>query len=532
MKTKSWLVLTCLLCSSLASAQFNRTYLSSLLSPGNLLNEPLVNVVTDQNSFIRIVGQVGDTMSAYTSEISFSTVDNAGSYQSVTLYNNQDESNYKAQSLIETPEGDFILVGSVFKKSMATQVAYAMKTDASGNVVWAKNFPGVEFRIVNRLESDSIHDYFLLTGTALDSNSQQRVYCVRIDEDGTQQWAYLYGSVTPLSQQDIPNSLALTDSSVVMVGTSDVSGDEDLFALVLLRNGVPAAPMRFYDIDNRHNYQPYILADTLANVFYLSFTTNANVSGSVTFHGLIRLNGQLNADWTNVYWAPHSKYMIANMVQHADSNTIITAGTRYNDNTGVFEPYTMVVEGSGGSLVSAAIYPQDLNRFASSFTVHDPLNLFILHTHYEAGMSAPFDLIMTDPGGLSDCYTVEEFNLSEIPLYENSQVYARDSLTDPNERWIYDYPVDFWDINCDEFSGAYASAPAGNSLQIAQRTVTASPNNQSTTRLAVYNLHGQLVLQLTVQAGETVQLRELVTGVYILRYTTNSGVEHHKHFIE
>lgn len=532
---KIYLLFTaCLLCTQ-ALAQFNRTYLPSLPSAGTLHNEPLLNVVTDQQSEIRVIGQIGNPVNQLNSKISFSTINNAGTYQSLYLYSILDSNNYKAQSLAETPQGDFIIVGSISPDSVPNQSAFAMKVDASGNVLWTREFPGFEFRLIAHLESDSLQDYFVLVGTALDSSNNKRLYCVKIDANGAQWWAYMHATYNLYHNEDVPNSLAKTDSAIAIVGTSLVNGNQDVFALSLNYSGLPTSPMMFFDVDSLPNHHPYILADDSNSFYYISFTTGSNaVPDQVSFHALAKLDNNWNQQWVKLYRMDKVKFGVANMLQWANQSPseIITAGSAYFTDTKSYMPYTFVID-DNGDLLAQTLYPKAVSSLASSFTVHIPQSFFVLHTHYPSSSTAAFDLLLTDAHGRTECDESFIIEPVRISFNQNSSYYLTTSLPDPHDSWIYSANYDVRDISCRESHALKNHGEKSEfNLKFMGKTMVASATNTGSATIQVYNLAGQLVHQSTAHPTERIDLTHFSSGIYLIRTISTAGVTHYKHYIE
>jgi hypothetical protein len=93
-----------------------------------------------------------------------------------------------------TKDGGFLIVGSTTSFSEVEPMAWIVRVDSEGNMLWNKTFPeinGSEFRHVLKTE-----DGFLLVGNTFASSGDSDGMIIRIDEEGSVLWNITTGSPT------------------------------------------------------------------------------------------------------------------------------------------------------------------------------------------------------------------------------------------------------------------------------------------------------------------------------------------------
>ncbi len=143
-----------------------------------------------------------------------------------------------AYDAVETSTGGFIITGSSdsqdvdITSNIGEYDYWILNIDASGNIVWRKNFGGSEIDLVYAM-TKTLDGNYLLVGDARSSDGDIQnplgnadVFALKINETGAIIWAKSYGGTQFESARDV---VALTDGTFAIVASSR-SNDIDLNA--------------------------------------------------------------------------------------------------------------------------------------------------------------------------------------------------------------------------------------------------------------------------------------------------------------
>lgn len=129
----------------------------------------------------------------------------------------QDEEGYCVQ---QTADGGYVVVGSTGTYGSGSKNLWLLRTDASGELLWQKVFPGS-----NAYEGKSVHqtsdEGFVITGYAVSSSAVKYMWLIRTDSLGNVLWNRVFGG----DQQAEGRSVQQTsDGGYVAVGFTQSSG--------------------------------------------------------------------------------------------------------------------------------------------------------------------------------------------------------------------------------------------------------------------------------------------------------------------
>ncbi len=122
-----------------------------------------------------------------------------------------------AYSMQLTPEGGYIIAGYTHSFG-AGDDGYVIKTDALGNVIWAKTYGGPQQDRFNHIESTFDGGYIMSGQTKSYGAGRADVYVVKIDSAGNQQWMQTYGNKFDQVNGSIKQC---ADSGYIIVGSSN-----------------------------------------------------------------------------------------------------------------------------------------------------------------------------------------------------------------------------------------------------------------------------------------------------------------------
>ncbi|TAK44567.1 MAG: hypothetical protein EPO28_04695, partial [Saprospiraceae bacterium] len=98
-------------------------------------------------------------------------------------------------SVIETPDGGFLIAGDIRTTQLAPSNVYLLKIDARGEKVWSKQYGGggddLGFRII---PTETSGGYLIVGRTASFGNGGHDALLVKVDDSGNQVWSHAYGT--------------------------------------------------------------------------------------------------------------------------------------------------------------------------------------------------------------------------------------------------------------------------------------------------------------------------------------------------
>jgi hypothetical protein len=119
----------------------------------------------------------------------------------------------EAQGVVETSEGDFLIVGNATALADGNADVLAMKVSNKGEILWQKKYGDVNGEQVSHVIKTA--QGFLLVGSIEREKKRWDIWVLHIDNEGNTLWSQNYGG----SDNEMGNSIAmLSDGSFVFAG--------------------------------------------------------------------------------------------------------------------------------------------------------------------------------------------------------------------------------------------------------------------------------------------------------------------------
>ena len=120
--------------------------------------------------------------------------------------------------VIQATDGGFLVAGMTESSGAGTQDAYVIKTDSTGSVEWSHTYGGAEVDYA-RSCIQTADGGFAVAGTTHSLGvGESDVYLIRLQADGTQQWARALGEAGAEQGMDLVES---STGTLWVVGSSD-----------------------------------------------------------------------------------------------------------------------------------------------------------------------------------------------------------------------------------------------------------------------------------------------------------------------
>ncbi len=181
-----------------------------------------------------------------------------------------------AYSVRQTSDGGYILVGRTAGDVLL------IKTDAKGNIQWAKTYGGKDDDFAYSVQQTSDGGYIVAGYTASFGAGERNIFLIKTDAKGNIQWAKTYGE-TDILDSGIPSVQQTSDGGYILVSTtiSFGAGGADIFLIKTDARGNIGSCSIVEDASPIVNNAPFAVTSQSPAVSSPSFTVNS-VSPTVT----------------------------------------------------------------------------------------------------------------------------------------------------------------------------------------------------------------------------------------------------------
>jgi hypothetical protein len=405
-----------------------------------------------------------------------------------------DSTNLNGQCFTANRNDEYIVAGSTGNDN--NKQAMAFKVNASGNLLWAFQFEGVEFRQIEYLHSDiSGNRYYVMTGIYKDTSNIHRLMAAKINQNGALSWAYVYSPQNePTLSSEEPKSL-LVEREIITIAGTRYNSTADVFKVQIDYNGILINQLMNLDY-GRNERDPFL--NKYRTGYLFSFTAEDQVSDAniKDKHAIIKFRSDWFPYWTRYYTDTISRHHTANAI-HEFQNTgscFAVAGTNLSVDS-IYEPYYFAVD-SNGAVIYQAYYPDTFSKTTSYFMPVD--TSFVLHTHdIDMPINHKFNLITLNKPGNTNCYRDILFS-SKLVSPEISLIdFRQDSLEAPDSLFLessvpYTFVYDCRNDSVHKINGVITSDNL-YLLETGEQSVTIgySINSNQTVMFEIYDIMGR-----------------------------------------
>jgi hypothetical protein len=136
----------------------------------------------------------------------------------------------EAYSIQQTSDGGYIVAGYTYSFGAGYYDIFLIKTDASGNIIWAKTYGGTSRDEAYSVQQTSDGGYIVAGWTTSFGADLKDIFLIKTDANGNIQWAKTYGGTS----RDEAYSVQQTSDGgyIVAGGTSSFGAGGDNFFLI------------------------------------------------------------------------------------------------------------------------------------------------------------------------------------------------------------------------------------------------------------------------------------------------------------
>jgi hypothetical protein len=145
----------------------------------------------------------------------------------------------KAYSVQQTSDGGYIVAGLTNSFGAGTEDILLIKTDASGNIIWAKTYGGTNYDNAFSIQQTSDGGYIVAGWTNSFGAGNHDFFLIKTDANGNVQWAKTYGGINWEEPSELSSVQHTSDGGYIVAGRTNSfgAGGEDIFIVKTDANG-------------------------------------------------------------------------------------------------------------------------------------------------------------------------------------------------------------------------------------------------------------------------------------------------------
>jgi len=287
-----------------------------------------------------IVGGVISPVTPTIDDILLIKIDANGNVQWAKTYveiTNDDE----ARSVQQTSDGGYIVAGATQSFGAGSTDVFLMKIDANGNLQWAKTYGGQNWDGVSSVQQTSDGGYIVAGETvSFGDGSSSDFFLIKTDANGNVQWAKAYGG----SGDDHAFSVRQTsDGGYIVAGytRSFGAGNWDIFLIKTDANGNVQWAKTYGGSGDDHAFSVRQTSD--GGYIVAGYTRSFGASNWDIF--LIKTDANGNVQWAKTYGGSNEEK--AYFVQQTSDGGYIVAGETRSFGAGNLDIFLIKTDANG-----------------------------------------------------------------------------------------------------------------------------------------------------------------------------------------
>jgi hypothetical protein len=228
-----------------------------------------------------------------------------------------------ASSVQQTSDGGYIVAGYTWSFGTGGDILL-IKTDANGNVQWAKTYGETGYDFAHSVQQTSDGGYIVAGGTNSFGAGSVDIFLIKTDANGNVQWVKTYGE----AGDDVAYSVQRTaDGGYILAGYTGSfgAGWGDIFLIKTNASGNLQWAKTYGGINGEIAYSVQQTSD--GGYIVAGYTTSFGAGGYDIF--LIKTDANGNIQWAKTYGGATSDYAYS-VQQTSDGGYIVAGGTGFN----------------------------------------------------------------------------------------------------------------------------------------------------------------------------------------------------------
>jgi len=305
-----------------------------------------------------------------------------------------------AYSLQQTSDGGYIVAGETSSFGAGYPDAFLIKTDADGNIIWAKTYGGTNWDFTFSVRQTSDGGYIVAGGTRSFGAGSWDIFLIKTDADGNVQWAKTYGGTST----DVATSVQQTSDGGYIVAAEILSfgaGSYDIFLIKTDANG---------NIQWAKTYGgtgadiPISVQQTSDGGYIVAGFTDSFGAGERDIF-LIKTDANGNIIWAKTYGGTYWDYAFS-VQQTSDGGYIVASSTL---SFGTSNDFFLIKTDADGNIIWAKTYRRTGWDEAYSVQQTSDGGYIVAGLTYSFGAGDDIFLIKTDANGnIGSCSIVQD----------------------------------------------------------------------------------------------------------------------------
>jgi hypothetical protein len=297
-----------------------------------------------------------------------------------------------AHSVLQTSDGGYIVAGETHSFGAGWHDVLLIKTDANGNVIWAKTYGGTSWDVARSVQQTSDGGYIVAGYTDSFGAGGPDFFLIKIDANGNISWAKTYGG----TYSDWARSVQQTsDGGYIVAGytLSFGAGYEDIFLIKTDANGNVQWAKTYGGTSGDLAYSVHQTSD--GGYIVAGTTGSFGAGGSDIF--LIKTDANGNIIWAKTYGGTYYDY--ASSVHQTSDGGYIVAGRTISFGAGSWNIFLIKTDANGNIIWAKTYGGTDWDYASSVHQTSDGGYIVAGYTlSFGAGIWDAF-LIKTDANG-------------------------------------------------------------------------------------------------------------------------------------
>jgi len=246
----------------------------------------------------------------------------------------------RAYSVRQTSDGGYIVAGYTNSFGAGGIDIFLIKTDANGNVSWAKTYGGTGDDIARSVQQTSDGGYILAGETYSFGAGGIDIFLIKTDANGNVSWAKTYGG----TGDDTARSVRQTsDGGYIVAGYTNSfgAGGRDIFLIKTDANGNVSWAKTYGGTGNDHAFS---IQQTSDGGYIVAGETRSFGAGSWDVF-LVKTDANGNIQWAKTYGGTNSDW--AQSVQQTSDGGYIVASATFSFGAGNFDIFLVKTDANG-----------------------------------------------------------------------------------------------------------------------------------------------------------------------------------------
>jgi len=273
----------------------------------------------------------------------------------------------RAFSVQQTSDGGYIVAGSTWSFDAVVYDAFLIKTDANGNIQWAKTYEVIALDNALSVQQTSDGGYIVAGYTVTISGVGADIFLIKTDEKGNIQWAKTYGG---RSWDDASSVQQTSDGGYIVAGGtySFGAGGRDIF---LIKTDAKGNIIWAKTYGGTNDDGAFSVQQTSDGGYILAGETNSFGAGGVDIF-LIKTDANGNIIWAKTYGRTNKDG--ASSVKQTSDGGYILAGTTISFGAGGADIFLIKTDAKGniGSCSIVRNVSPRVNTVSPTVDTHDP----------------------------------------------------------------------------------------------------------------------------------------------------------------